>query len=104
MRSITNNVFQRIAPILESDLSVTDHQSYDRIAERSHEHNVIAEDQFRFIRSLFQHSPLAAAILAGFADGLTGPEIQQSLAITPDQFRATVRQIRRVLAIRGLYE
>lgn len=66
--------------------------------ERLHE----VRETLEAVRSLFSDDALASNILAGWEDGLDGPEIQGLLSIDATAYESKVRAMRRALLRAGL--
>lgn len=54
-----------------------------------------ARSQLQAVMKLFEDDPEVLCIIDGLGDGMTGPEIQAALDLTPKEYEAALRRMRR---------
>lgn len=64
-------------------------------SEESEEERIIAEDGIRVFRRHFAGDPAALAVIDGWRLGKDGKEIQEQSGLSPKEFKAAARRVRR---------
>ena len=84
-----------LASELRSDHPAADPVENARSQRPDAERTLVAKDTLDAINGKFRDDPEVLLVIEGLGEGMKGPAIQEALGLTPDQYEAAFKRMRR---------